>query len=235
MKNIWEKIIYLFTAIACLFSIGCKEEKDEKSKTSVKQEEMNEKNNLVITNEKELPGLRAKIYGQDIEKVNIFMTLVYENGEIDDDELVRYHKENQEKVLSENGLDIYDDYRIKQYYSNNVYYNIPYSNWNENIKSDFEKAKQKMKITYISKYNTIYASLPSSSNLEKVDYKELNVKENIKPGIYFTYDEYAKENQAFIDKNVFEDYNLVITKTLSVPYMNIKKEINEVYMNNNTL
>lgn len=52
MKNIWEKIIYLFTAIACLFSIGCKEEKDEKSKTSVKQEEMNEKNNLVITNEK---------------------------------------------------------------------------------------------------------------------------------------------------------------------------------------
>lgn len=235
MKNIWEKIIYLFTAIACLFSIGCKEEKDEKSKTSVKQEEMNEKNNLVITNEKELPGLRSKIYGQDIEKVNIFMTLVYENGEIDDDELVRYHKENQEKVLSENGLDIYDDYRIKQYYSNNVYYNIPYSNWNENIKSDFEKAKQKMKITYISKYNTIYASLPSSSNLEKVDYKELNVKENIKPGIYFTYDEYAKENQAFIDKNVFEDYNLVITKTLSVPYMNIKKEINEVYMNNNTL
>ena len=234
MKNIWEKIIYLFTAIACLFSIGCKEEKDEKSKTSVKQEEMNEKNNLVITNEKELPGLRAKIYGQDIEKVNIFMTLVYENGEIDDDELVRYNKENQEKVLSENGLDIYDDYRIKQYYSNNVYYNIPYSNWNENIKSDFEKAKQKMKITYISKYNTIYASLPSSSNLEKVDYKELNVKENIKPGIYFTYDEYAKENQAFIDKNVFEDYNLVITKTLSVPYMNIKKEINEVYMNNNT-
>ena len=235
MKNIWEKIIYLFTAIACLFSIGCKEEKDEKSKTSVEQEEMNEKNNPVITNEKELPGLRAKIYGQDIEKVNIFMMLVYENGEIDDDELVRYHKENQEKVLSENGLDIYDDYRIKQYYSNNVYYNIPYSNWNENIKSDFEKAKQKMKITYISKYNTIYASLPSSSNLEKVDYKELNVKENIKPGIYFTYDEYAKENQAFIDKNVFEDYNLVITKTLSVPYMNIKKEINEVYMNNNTL
>lgn len=71
------------------------------------------------------------------------MTLVYENGEIDDDELVRYHKENQEKVLSKNGLDIYDDYRIKQYYSNNVYYNIPYSNWNENIKSDFEKAKQK--------------------------------------------------------------------------------------------
>lgn len=234
MKNIWKKIIYLFTAIACLFSIGCKEEKDEKSKTNVKEEEMNEKNTLVMQTEKELPEIRAKIYSQDIEKVKILMSLDYDS-DVEDDDLTKYHKENQDEILSKYGLDKYSEYQIKQYNSNNVYYRIPYSKWNETIKNDFEKAKQELQISYISRYNTVYSTIPSINNLKKIDYKELEVKGNIKQGIYTSYEDYEKDNEVFIDKSLFDNNNLIVTEPIYIPYMNIKKEINGVYLNNGTI